>query len=346
MRRTVWQVGLSAGLLLWCAVGAFETLWATTVVRPGGPLFGPVALSSAAELNEKLAAVASLPAPTIALVGDSFVHGGSMAPVVGSDWRRWTLDRRLEACLRSALGQPHLSVVNFGLDGLLPLDILAMLPLLREHGADYVLFNLNSRSVSRDFEPEGKRYSRPWLNEAGDAVPAALTQLYARFTLLKRLAFDASPEEWGKRNAARISAWFDHEATEGRSASPDFVTLFKLKARYRTASFEPGNSVQASAVRDLLRDTHVFAFDTVPNRKWMGRVQSPGRRDALQRQLESLIEETGARERVLVSPATLEPDDFVDYLHVLPSGTQKYAEALCPGMTTKLSRAMAEAEAP
>ena len=332
MRRQLLVLMGLLPLIFVAAAATFVALWPALRTFDQSRLRGALTLSSADELALKVDYVDALPGTRIALLGDSFVFGGAMADIVSGDWRVHTLDRYLESCLRERTGQP-VSVINFGQDGFLPLDMAAVVSRLQARGVEYFVMNLNSRSMSNDFNVPSARYSRPWMREA--AGSGLISATYAKLSLYRRMRFNETPADWGKRHARAIERVFVGSERQTSTMATDFRTLLKLKARYRTATFDPERSVQARALLDLLSDAHVYAFATVENTSLGVAIMSVAKRNQLASEMTSLVAAAGAGQRMLPSPANLTDEDFVDYLHVTPSGSRKYAETLCAALVSR-----------
>jgi hypothetical protein len=314
-------VCLSASALI------FNLSWPALSEGYSESIAGPLDLNSATEFSQKIDTIQAMDGPKIALIGDSFIFSKTMADESGEKWRSQTLDKHLAACFAGGA-----TVSNFGLNGLLPMDFEAMSNQLFAANFDYVIININNRSVSKDFDGADNQYSREWIGSKIDA-PATLT---SKFSLLKRAAYNEYPAELGKRHAEKIAEMFGLEREKSGALNIDMGSLLQLKSRYKTASFNTDASDQAKALQRLLSNPQVIAFRTIENKTVLDSVINTEDQAALANELTTLIESAKASKRVLTSPGNLEPSDFIDFMHVTPSGQRKYAEALCPQLATVL----------
>lgn len=305
----------------------FNLIWPALSAGYSKSIQGPLDLNNASEFSQKVNSVGAFDGTKIALIGDSFIFSKTMADASGTKWRELTLDKHLTACLSGKV-----AVSNFGLNGLLPMDFEAISNRLFAANFDYVIININNRSVSKDFNDADNQYSREWIGSEIDA-PATLT---SKFSLFKRAAYNEYPAELGKRHAERIAELFGLEREKSDTLNIDMGSLLQLKSRYKTASFKTDASDQADALQRLLSNPKVIAFRTIENKTVLDSVINTEDQAALAGELTTLIESAKASERVLTSPGNLVPSDFIDFMHVTPSGQRKYADALCPQLTTVL----------
>lgn len=285
---------------------------------PRGWVTGPVEMASAGQFHGKLGELRRAPGRRIVVLGDSLVFGQSLEADHSGDWRAHTLGRHLAACLSG-----DVSVLNFGQNGLLPRDIAAMLPHLLEAGAETVVFNVNSRSVSADFDAAAEQLSRPWLDPL--AAPPRIGVL-ARLDLARQRVFDGTALEFFGR---KMDVLFAALGLPGRAQTEDTVVLLKLKQRYATARFDPETSIQTAALEILLTTPGVVAFDTLENPELLSRVARRSVWERLHEEKTELVARTDAETRFIPAPESLVAGDFLDFMHVSSEGYAKYAAGIC-----------------
>lgn len=285
-----------------------------------GAVFTPQSL---AEYEAKLDLIRDADGPVLALVGDSFMVGENLASDLGQDWRSGTLDRGLEQCLREQTGQT-VYVLNFGMDGLLPLDAQILIPSIIQAGAKHVLLNVNTRSMSEDFNGD-TAISRSWIStvEGYGGVPSL-----GHSNLLKQRFWDTNPRSWGRQVAMKAGRLVGLKSDQDTGANRGILML-RLKSRYRTASYEPTSSEQADALGSLAVNKEVLLFDTVEDVTIFKNIVRPAQQEALNLSRSALL---AAANRLDV-PDDLVPDDYADLIHVRPSGYAKYVATLCPSLS-------------
>ena len=329
---------LLAALAVWASV--FWAISDRLLTLGSASLLGAVDLSGAAEFETKLEAFSKLEGTKAAVVGDSFVFGESMAPLAGRNWRSQTLDRQFEHCLRGdKTGQAK--VANFGMNGLLPADMLAITRRLEAAGADMVIVNVNSRSMSADFNDAANQYGRPWLKDARPASFGLFGEAGAKLSLFKRLSYGGTPADWGHRIAGSAGAAFA-DWTAPAVGDDLQVTLLKIKARYKTASYLPEKSAQAAALKELLAIPNVWAMRVIENPDLIQKVAGKSLRSSLDGEFAALVLASGAEARLLPAPDNLESADFIDLVHVTGNGYQKYAQAACQTISSRLAETRAK----
>lgn len=293
-------------------------------------------VETAAQLRAKLDYAAALPGRKIALVGDSFILGESLNPSLGPDWRGQTLDQKLSTCLTQLSPSNPVHVVNFGLNGLLPEDMRRMLPEL-EAVSDLVVVNINSRSFASDFNGDENRNSRDWIAADLPVQTSLIEHNASRFALLKRYGFSESPQNWGDRLAQSFFGVFGPIETKSTRIS-EGILMLKLKSRYSGASYDPAVSEQAVALAELLAKPNVAAFRTIEDASRFKRAADAPTRARLNAELERLIADQSAGDKLLPSPTDLTPDDYLDLVHVTPSGYEKYSQAMCKSLYSRLTQ--------
>lgn len=294
-----------------------------------------------AEFDLKLSHLKTLSGKKIVLIGDSFILGESLIPVTGPDWRKHTLDKKLDACLKTD-NKAHNNtseyhVVNFGLNGLLPADIEHMLPAFETAGADLVMFNINNRSFSYDFNAKETRNSRKWISSYTANTANLWQQNSGRFALLKRYSFLETPKDWGLRQARSFLALFGPIDIKSDRLSKG-VLLLKLKSRYSGASYDPQISIQAKALISILQSPKVAAFLTIEDASQFNSVADPTMQDQLTKERSALINNINGNAQILPNPDDLMPEDYIDLVHVTPSGYDKYSKVLCQSIIQMWSK--------
>lgn len=294
-----------------------------------------VEVESAAQFSAKLEYVRALEGLRVALIGDSFILGESLNPALGPDWRGETLDKRLSTCLSAPNPSSPVHVINFGLNGLLPEDMRRLRPALDEV-TDLVVININSRSFASDFKGEEGRNSRSWIAAPLSNEASLMDVNSSRLALLKRYGFSESPQDWGQRVAQSFFGIFGPVETKSTRIS-EGILMLKLKSRYASASYDPKVSEQAAALADILSKPNVVAFRTIEDASRFRRAADGPTRARLDAELKALIETGNAGEKILPSPSDLTPDDYLDLVHVTPSGYEKYSRAMCKSLAARLS---------
>jgi len=223
-------------------------------------------------------------------------------------------------------------IVNFGLNGLLPEDIAKLMPAFSS--ADLVVFNINNRSFAADFNATETRNSRDWIADLNVENSNLWHKNSATLLLLKRYSFLETPQDWGRRLSQAFLKLFGPIMEKSERLS-EGVLLLKLKSRYSSASYDTGKYVQAAALSTLLQRPESLAFRTVEDKSLFNSVASSDTQIRLNQEFNQLIRAAGVEDKILPSPINLTPDDYIDLVHVTPSGYDKYAQALCDGIFQK-----------
>lgn len=318
------------------AYGALHALGSKALERQFAMSGSASEVETSAQFRAKLDYAAALPGRKIALVGDSFILGESLNPSIGPNWRQQTLDQKLSVCLSQMDTSNPVHVVNFGLNGLLPEDMRRMLPEL-ETVSDLVVVNINSRSFASDFNGDENRNSRDWIAADIPAQTSLIENNASRFALIKRYGFSENPQNWGARLAQSFFGIFGPIETKSTRIS-EGILMLKLKSRYSGASYDPMVSEQAVAMADLLAKPNVAAFRTIEDASRFKRAADAPTRARLNAELESLIAVQNAGDKLLPSPTDLMVDDYLDLVHVTPSGYEKYSQAMCEALYSRLTQ--------
>jgi hypothetical protein len=98
----------------------------------------------------------------IALLGDSLVAGQVMREHGDTKWRKHTISADLQRRFNER-GRRSASVMNFGMNGLLPADIETLVDAILPTRPDVIVIDVSLRSFSRDFAAADAQHSRNWL---------------------------------------------------------------------------------------------------------------------------------------------------------------------------------------
>ena len=330
LRNVCLSVLALTALGVFALVLVFSVTWRHTGVY--ARISGPVELVSRAQFDIKMAQFAAQSGPKIAVLGDSFVYGAAMADAVGPDWRAFGLDSALARCLSErraeGTGRP-LHVANFGNNGLLPADLSVIADHVMAAGADLVLINVNVRSLSQDFNTEQDQFRYAWLRNEENGTDF-FDRTLASLELAKTMYIDHEVAVLDNWIDARLDRILARSVDLPRDDTPDFGelnVLLQLKRRISTSTFDTDQSIQAAELADLLAQPSVYGFQIEMNPQLVRTVMDAETRNRLDEELVRFNAETG--DKILVAPQDLQHEDFIDLLHVLPSGYEKYAATLC-----------------
>src|SRR5688572_10247288 len=112
----------------------------------------------------KLDRLRTAPRPKVVLVGDSLVYGGVLEEFGDADWRSHGLDEQLADEIEQQSGRRPF-VMNLGMNGALPADLEALVPLVAACEVDWIVLDIHLRPLSTDFSAPDRQMSRPWLRE-------------------------------------------------------------------------------------------------------------------------------------------------------------------------------------
>ena len=312
-----------------------------------------VPMHSAGVLRAKLDLLAGHEGARIALLGDSLIVGRSMLEHGDADWRAHTLDALLQATCDERLPAREALVVNLGLDGAVPADILALARRSLAAWPDLLLIDLNLRSFSRDFAAPGTQHTRDWLAPPGGDSPAAranaaiedslagaarVSRLYTGRDLLQASVLGGGPKQWLTGLHHR---WLDVEP-EADEDLEEMLLLLKARQRFSRVDLQPDNPQRQAleALLDLLREADVpcVLFYAREDPERMTEVVERPRYEALRTELRALVEpKLGPRMTYLDGPADLPSARYLDHVHVDREGYQVYLEHLWPACQAALA---------
>jgi lysophospholipase L1-like esterase len=299
----------------------------------------PVEIASPATLYAKLVAFRDFRGPKWVVLGDSLVYGHALAEHGYPDWRNQVLTAQLERRLSAAQGGPVL-VLNLGMNGLLPVDLERLMPLVVPLAPDLVLFDVTLRSLSAEFSAPGDSASRPWLADmridasgtlhtgASGSIDDLLRRWLVEHFILYRLrdflqmyVLDGTPREAVRAFHERLN-----RALKGRDGADEgLLLLLKAKNRYARINLDASNPQLTALRRSLayLAAAHqkTIVFYATENPRLLPGLTDIERHKSLLAGLERIIAAEGGRLTAYQPPLDeLTPEHFLDHVHLNPVG--------------------------
>ena len=296
-------------------------------------------------LLAKLDRLRAAPHPKFVLAGDSLVYGGILDEFGDKDWRAHGLGPQLA----DALGGSAF-VMNLGINGALPADLEALVPLVVACNVDWIVLDVHLRPFSADFSDPARQMSRPWLremttDESGRAHWRPSSADNSRW-LAGRLAdgsFTFRNRMLVQENLLSLRAMKTPAlrppvpVSETDAEVQALVKLAQLKARLKHLDLAP-EAPQPAALQRMLRDLagrgqkHIVFYakedpDLLPD------VLEPDEHAARYGQLVGLVRDAQGSAGVFVPPVPeLEGIHFVDFTHLNADGYRILARRLANEM--------------
>jgi hypothetical protein len=296
-----------------------------------------------ASLLTKLDRLRSAPSPKVVLVGDSLVYGGILEEFGDPDWRAHGLGEQFADEVQERNGRRPF-VMNLGMNGALPADLEALVPLVVACDVDWVVFDIHLRPFSADFSPPDRQMSRPWLRElsvgpdgrarwrppgltgwlgghATDHSAVARSRGLVQESLLSTRA--------GRRPTLRPPV----PATDADAEVRSLVKLAQLKNRLKAIDLGP-DGPQAAALRRTLaglaaRGQRHVVFYATENPDLAPDVVDPEEYAAHYRRVAGLVREAQGPTGTFVPPLPeLQPEHFLDFTHLNAGGYRLLARRL------------------
>lgn len=326
----------------------------TDLVRREVEIQGP------ATLFAKISDFERTPAPRrVALLGDSLILGKTMEEAGIADWRSRNLSGQLDPVLNENVSEPY-EILNLGMNGALPTDMEIVLDSLLQVGVGAVIFDVNLRHFSSDFTTPEASMSRDWLrnfsvNSEGklsgvsdksfldSAVEVAALNYWYSFRVrhqLRDLALGGTPDE----AVRRVRDWFNGLFAADQGFFDDEMRLLlNARSRYETITLAQDNP-QVAALERMVRKlaearvpTVIFYATERPD--IIGEITDPQIQSERIAKLAGIIRTSGGELTEYVPPLqSLQNEDFIDHVHVLPTGYSKYVEVVGARLRQLLSR--------
>lgn len=307
-----------------------------------------VEIQDAATLFAKMDDLSRLPGRRIAVIGDSLVFGFAMRAAGVADWRRENLPAKLRP--RFASAGADISLENLGMNGVLPADLEKIVSGLLAKGVDGIIMDVTLRSLSDEFSVPAAEYSRRWLkgfaispagsivlssstNAFDDVVESAAINYSYLFRLREQLRLSAlgqDPAELTRGLRDGLNAAF---VKSRQPVDPHIEALFQAKARYAHIRLDESN-LQIAALTRLVKTIAAHKIPAVifyatERPDIIASITNPALHARRLERLQQLIVSNGGPTVRYIGPlASLKPDEFIDHVHVLPSGYEKYADAI------------------
>lgn len=314
-------------------------------------------LSAAAEINSPATVFAKIDALRrfrglkVAVVGDSLIYGRSLQEHGIEPWRERNLTAAISQAMQSSSSGREVMVMNFGMNGITPSDLGTLVPLIMSAKPDLIFMDVTLRSFSRDFD-DPNASARQWLttihispqtgtlsvHEAGSPINSALSAFMLNHFYLYRIReivqfalFEAQPKEFLTRVRDRMNAFLG----ENKSAPPapdELMLQLKAQKRYAKVDLHDDNP-QWEAYRQLLQalktakqKTVIFYATENPNIRES--LIEDAAYQALVAKISKTTEADGDEIRFLGPLSELEPAEFLDHVHLTPSGYQVLAKRI------------------
>ncbi|MGD9713344.1 MAG: hypothetical protein AB7V46_14930 [Thermomicrobiales bacterium] len=208
-------------------------------------------------------------------IGDSVMHGETMAAYGNEGWRDDTITSQLERRFVADDPSRQVAALNLGLNGAVPGDYERIVSLALTAKPALIVMNVSMRSFSADFNADAEFMSRDWLldfeiEQDGSfidtryrdqplSVEGRLTALlvnnwytYRYRDVLQQLLLGGRPREAMTRLLKSIDATLTGEAP-ALPAGDDMLTLLKSKQRYASIRLDDTNRQLASLARAIER---------------------------------------------------------------------------------------------
>lgn len=294
-------------------------------------------------LLARLDRLRSAPSPKIVLLGDSLVYGEILAEFGDTDWRAHGLGEQLADALEERHGRRPF-VMNLGMNGALPADLEALVPLVVACDVDWVVFDIHLRPFSTDFSPPDRQMSRPWVREMSVGPDGrARWRPYDPTAWLSGRAADHSAiwrnrglvqehvlsTQIGRRPALHPPA----PVTETDAEIQSLVKLAQLKNRLKSLDLGPGGP-QATALQRTLgglaaRGQRHVVFYAKEDPDLLAAVMACDEHAAHFERVAGLVRRAQGPTGVFVPPLPeLQPEHFLDFTHLNADGYRLLARRL------------------
>lgn len=305
-----------------------------------------VDIESPVTLAAKLRLLAAAPGKKVVLLGDSLVAGRVMIEHGDAEWRKHTLSAYLQRQIDNSVSGGG-TVVNLGMNGILPTDLDVLVDALLPLKPDAVVIDISLRSFSKDFSEPGETNSRNWLTHDlrfhPDGSIAALPgapgpdQDLKRFLLNHWTAYrlhefgqsllDDKIADWRKRLFRPSSA-----AAKGSEPNDEMQLLLKVRSRYASVALDSSNP-QYVAWTHLLQklkaaNQKTVVFYATENPRLLPSLIEPSRYARLVQELRAAVADVGSPVQYLPANPGLSDAVFLDHVHVDARGNGIYAAAI------------------
>jgi lysophospholipase L1-like esterase len=318
----------------------------------------PTEINSPAIVFAKVDALRNFQGIRIAVLGDSLVYGRSLQEHGIEPWRKNNLTAAITDELHLKWPDRGIMVMNFGMNGITPSELETLVPLVMSANPDLIIMDLTLRSFSRDFNDPGAS-SRNWLktmaidprsgslsfNETATLIESTITAfmiehyfLYSIREIVQFRLFEARPKEFlaGVRNKANGML----RDVRYSSTTPDELML-QLRAQQRYAKVDLGDdNSQWVAYQRLLREMKEAKQKALV----FYATENPDIRESLmdESQYHSMINKISKvtqmdNHNLFIGPlAELAPENYLDHVHLTPSGYRILAKQLADRTVTLL----------
>jgi lysophospholipase L1-like esterase len=329
MRRSLCSV-----LVFALALVASDLAVATFVCR-SDLAWRPVEMQHPSTLLAKLDRLRNAPHPRVVLVGDSLIYGGILEEFGDADWRSHGLGEQLADAIEQRVGRRPF-VLNLGMNGALPADLEALVPLVAACDVDWIVLDIHLRPFSTDFSAPARQMSRSWLRQVtvGSDGQARWRPDGTTGWLAGRLSeFSSVARARGLIQENLLSAGVVHRpavrpGTPQADTDADFQALVKLaqlKNRLKALDLDP-DAPQVAALRRTLaglaaRGQRHVVFYAKENPDLLPDVMDGDEHAAWSRRLTELVTQSQGPAGVFVPPvAELRSEHFLDLTHLNAEG--------------------------
>lgn len=346
--RGAWVLRLALCTIAVVAVLAAVELVMRKSALPAKLAADIVDIQTPATLAAKVRQLASTPGRKVLLLGDSLVAGRVMAEHGDKDWREHTLSADLQRRFDSLDGDP-VTVVNLGMNGLLPADMETLVDALLPLKLDAIVIDTSLRSFSRDFAVEGAVNSRSWLKPGlefrkdgsilrlpgPNKFQAKLEQRLLNHWTTYRLRDVLRARLLGGELRDVLQGARDEmgKAAGGDAAAAEMRLLLQVRGRYGSASLDVSNPQYAAWVRMLEKlkaaNQKTVIFYATENPRLLGSLMEAGSYKRLTEQLRRSVTRYGEPFSYLVPNPDLVDGMFLDHVHVNANGNRLYGERIC-----------------
>jgi hypothetical protein len=346
-------VGAVAVGLVFLAVEAVLRLVEPHVVR------AIVDIQTPSALHAKLHYLKRFAGRRVVLLGDSLVLGLSLRDAGDSLWQEHNIATLVQRRFDSDFPEQPTLVLNLAINGALPADLEGMVDAVLACEPDLIVVDLGLRGFSADFSLPAARYARPWLQPA-PSVPRGPKRLVA--SVRRRVDRAVVEPIHSYCSALRLHdlLWQAYTGSDLRQilvhCRQSLQTAFQksddadaldtldaggqelvLKARTRFESVNlAADNPQRVAFERMLERLRASRRKTVlfyarENPDLRDQVIVPERYYDLRGELDRLIAaHLGPAMRYVPGVSTLEPDLYLDFVHVDAEGNERIVEGLWP----------------
>jgi len=319
-----------------------------------------VDIQTQATLQAKLLYLKRFPGRRVVLLGDSLVLGLSLRDAGDAQWRQHNLATLLQQRIESRFPERPALVMNLAINGALPADLEGLVDAVLSCDPDLIIFDLGLRGFSADFSPPDARYARPWLQPAA-AVSRGPQRLVASLRRrIDRAVVQPVNAQFGTLRLHDL-AWqayagcdlrqvlvhcrqslqkacqtlSDDDDTLETLGAGDLELVLKARTRFESVNLAAENPQRLACQRLLvrLRDSgrKAVLFYARENPDLRDQVIAPERYYDLRGELDRLIAtHLGPAMRYVPGVSTLEPDLYLDLVHVDAEGNERIVECLWP----------------